>query len=84
MMNPMKIAMPPRFGIDLPWDVLTLGSATNDFRVAISTIEGIRKKVIPAAKPKQRKSLNSITERWNMVVGFEYYLKVTMKWMTGS
>ena len=66
MMNPIKMAIPPRLGVDFRWEVLIPGSANNDFFRAISTMEGIRKNVIPPAKVKHSKILRSIVVRFNM------------------
>ena len=63
MIKPIKIAIPPKLGTEEVWDVLLFGTATNDFVLAISTMEGIRKNVIPAANPKQSRIFRSITEK---------------------
>jgi len=57
------MAIPPRFGMDFVCEVRLSGSATSDFFLAISTMEGIRKNVIPAAKIKQSMILRSIEEK---------------------
>jgi hypothetical protein len=57
------MAIPPRFGTEFICDPLFPGTAYNDFTCAISTIDGIRKKVIPAANPKVRIILRSIAAK---------------------
>jgi hypothetical protein len=68
--NPIKMAIPPRLGMDFLCEVLGPGSATRNFFRAISTMEGIRKNVIPPAKEKHNRIRRSIVVRWNIIHEF--------------
>jgi hypothetical protein len=51
-MKPVKIASPPRFGVEFSWDALSFGKSNSFFSPETLTIVGIEKKVI--AKDKKR------------------------------
>jgi hypothetical protein len=69
------MAIPPKLGTEEVCEVLLFGTAIRNFLFAISTIDGMRKKVIPAANPKQSNSLRSITESANIGGGLYHKSK---------